>query len=187
MINLEKGQRISLTKEVPSLKKIMAGLGWDVNDSGSGSSFDLDVEAFLLKKSGNELVYYGNLKNIDESVIHQGDNLTGEGNGDDEQILLDLEKLAKKGEDIQVIFTVTIYQATEKQQNFGQVNNAYIRLVNQDTNKDICRYDLSEDFSTSKSLIVAKVYNHNGEWKTEAIGKGETGELKDLVEKYNVH
>lgn len=186
MLNLEKGQKISLEKTAPGLKKVMVGLGWDVNATG-GDSFDLDAEAFVVKESGiSELVYYHNLKNSTGSIVHQGDNLTGAGDGDDEKILVDLERLTQETDVKEVVFTVTIYQATAKRQNFGQVDNAYIRLVDQITNTEICKYDLSEDYSTSKSLIVARLYRHNGEWKVEATGVGESVELDALVTKYNV-
>lgn len=185
MINLEKGQKISLEKTAPGLKKVMVGLGWDVNTTG-GADFDLDAEAFIVKESNvSELIYYGHLNNATRSIVHQGDNLTGAGDGDDEQILVDLEKLTAENDVKEVIFTVTIYKASERGQNFGQVSNAYIRIVDNIANTEICKYDLSEDYSTSKSVIVGRLYRHNGEWKVEATGVGEHGELQDLLTKYN--
>lgn len=187
MINLEKGQKIELTKENAGLKKLLVGLGWDVNSNG-GAAFDLDASALLLDSTGkiasnDKVVYYGH-KDA-EGVHHTGDNLTGAGDGDDEQIIVDLEKVATDVE--RIVFTVTIYQASSRHQNFGMVSNAFIRVANNETNEEICKYDLCEDYSTEKSVIVAELYRHNGEWKFGALGTGFSGELGELIKHYGLN
>ncbi len=174
-INLSKGQKVDLTKGNPGLKNIMVGLGWDVNAFDSGVDFDLDAAAFMLGADGKcptdkEFVFYGNLAHPSESVKHMGDNLTGEGEGDDEQIQIDLSKVPANIE--RIAFTVTIYEAEARRQNFGQVSNSFIRLVDETTGKEMIRYDLGEDFSIETAVVVGELYRHNGEWKFNAIGSG---------------
>jgi tellurium resistance protein TerD len=186
MINLEKGERINLEKEAPGLKKVSIGCGWDVRKDG-GQAFDLDASAFLLGTNGkmlNEkcLVYFGSLKSFDESVKHTGDNLTGEGDGDDETINVDFEKVSQDVSEIVVV--VNIYKANERSQSFGQVENAFIRLYNQDGGQEICRYDLTEDYSRDTAVVLGKLYKKDGEWRFTAIGQGYKKSLSDFLTEY---
>ena len=179
-INLSKGQKVDLTKGNPGLTKIMVGLGWDVNAFDSGSAFDLDAAAFLLGASGKcpterDFIFYGNLKHSTGAVEHMGDNLTGEGDGDDEQIMVDLAKVP-----------ASIYDAENRRQNFGQVSNAFIRIVDQSTGTELIRYDLAEDFSIETAIVVGELYRHNGEWKFNAIGSGFQGGLAALCGHYGI-
>ena len=188
-ISLQKGQKVDLTKGNPGLKNIMVGLGWDVNRYDGGADFDLDASAFLLGDTGktpstDEFVFYGNLKHPSGSVEHMGDNLTGEGEGDDEQIQVDLTKVPANIS--KIAFTVTIYEAEARRQNFGQVSNAYIRIVDTVTNQEIIRYDLGEDFSIETAIVVGEIYRHNGEWKFNAIGSGFQGGLAALCANYGI-
>lgn len=188
-INLSKGQKVDLTKGNPGLKNIMVGLGWDINAFDSGAAFDLDASAFLLDASGKcptekEFVFYGNLTHSSEAVNHMGDNLTGEGDGDDEQIQINLEKIPASIE--RVAFTVTIYDAEGRKQNFGQVSNAFIRIVDESTNQELIRYDLGEDFSIETAVVVGELYRNNGEWKFNAIGSGFQGGLAALCGHYGI-
>ena len=188
-INLTKGQKVDLTKGTPGLTKLMVGLGWDVNAFDSGYNFDLDASAFMVGSNGKcptekEFIFYSNLEHPSESVKHMGDNLTGEGDGDDEQIKVDLSLVP---ENIQrVAFTVTIYDADVRRQNFGQVNNAFIRIVDESNGQEILRYDLGEDFSIETAAIFGELYKHNGEWKFNAIGSGYQGGLAALCANYGV-
>ncbi len=188
-ISLSKGQKVDLTKENPGLKKIMVGLGWDVNAFDSGADFDLDAAAFMVGASGKcptekEFVFYGNLEHPSHSVKHMGDNLTGEGEGDDEQIEIELEKVPANVE--KIAFTVTIYDADVRKQNFGQVANAFIRIVDETTNTELIRYDLGEDFSIETAVVVGELYRHGGEWKFNAIGSGFQGGLAALCGHYGI-
>ncbi|OUQ60569.1 chemical-damaging agent resistance protein C [Tyzzerella sp. An114] len=188
-INLTKGQKVDLTKGNPSLKKLLVGLGWDVNAYDSGASFDLDASAFLVGDNGKvptekEFVFYGNLKHVSGGVVHMGDNRTGEGEGDDEQIKIDLDKVPSNVS--KIAFTVTIYEAEERRQNFGQVSNAFIRIVDEVTNEELIRYDLGEDFSIETAIVVGELYRHNGEWKFNAIGSGFQGGLAALCNHYGI-
>ena len=188
-INLSKGQKVDLTKGNASLKHIMVGLGWDVNAFDSGADFDLDASAFMCGANGKcptekEFVFYGNLEHPSGAVKHQGDNLTGEGDGDDEQIFVDLKAIPESVD--KFAFTVTIYEAQERRQNFGQVSNAYIRIVDEDTNQELIRYDLGEDFSIETAIVVGELYRHNGEWKFNAIGSGFQGGLAALCGHYGI-
>lgn len=188
-INLTKGQKVDLTKGNPGLKHLMVGLGWDVNQYDGGADFDLDAAAFLLGDNGivrkqEDFVFYGNLKHDSESVIHMGDNLTGEGEGDDEQVQVDLSKVPANV--AKIAFTVTIYDADVRRQNFGQVSNAFIRIVDEDTNQEVIRYDLGEDFSIETAVVVGELYRHNGEWKFNAIGSGFQGGLAALCANYGI-
>lgn len=189
-INLTKGQKVDLTKGKPSLKKLMVGLGWDVNRYDGGADFDLDAAAFLLGADGKvitdaEFVFYGNLKHASGAVEHMGDNLTGEGDGDDEQIMVDLSKVPANVE--KIAFTVTIYEAEQRRQNFGQVSNSFIRMVDEENNEELIHYDLGEDFSIETAVVVGELYRHNGEWKFNAIGSGFQGGLAALCRNYGVN
>lgn len=189
-INLSKGQKVSLTKGNPGLKKIMVGLGWDVNAFDTGGDFDLDASAFVLGADGKCLsdanfVFYGNLADPSDAVSHMGDNLTGEGEGDDEQIMIDLTKMPPNAE--KVAFTVTIYDADARRQNFGQVSNAFCRIVDVQTGEELVRFDLGEDFSIETAVVVGELYRNNGEWKFNAIGSGFQGGLKALTAHYGVN
>ncbi|MBP1550528.1 MAG: TerD family protein [Oscillospiraceae bacterium] len=188
-ISLAKGQKVDLTKGNPSLKNVMVGLGWDVNVYDSGVAFDLDAAAFMLGENGKcptekEFIFYGNLAHGTEAVKHLGDNLTGEGDGDDEQILVDLSKIPANVQ--KIAFTVTIYDCDTRRQNFGQVNNAFIRIVDEATNTELVRYDLGEDFSIETAIVVGEIYRHNGEWKFNAIGSGFQGGLAALCAHYGI-
>ena len=188
-INLQKGQKVDLTKGNPSLKSIMVGLGWDVNAFDSGAAFDLDAAAFMIGENGkcpteNEFIFYGNLEHNTGSVKHMGDNLTGEGDGDDEQIFVDLSKIPANVS--KIAFTVTIYDAETRRQNFGQVSNSFIRIVDDSTGNELIRYDLGEDFSIETAVVVGELYRHNGEWKFNAIGSGFQGGLAALCGHYGI-
>lgn len=188
-INLSKGQKVSLTKGNPGLKKIMVGLGWDVNAFDTGADFDLDASAFLAGANGKcpkdtDFIFYGNLEHSSGAVKHMGDNLTGEGDGDDEQIEVDLTLVPNNIE--KIAFTVTIYNAESRRQNFGQVSNAYCRIVDESTGAEIVHFDLGEDFSIETALVVGELYKHNGEWKFNAIGSGFQGGLAALCAHYGI-
>lgn len=188
-VNLKKGQKVSLTKENPGLKKVVVGLGWDVNAFDTGGDFDLDAAAFLLADSGKvkdsgDFVFYGNLKHTSGSVQHMGDNLTGAGDGDDEQIKVDLSMVP--GDVMKIAFTATIYEAEARRQNFGQVNNAFIRIYNEETGEEMLRYDLGEDFSIETAVVFGELYKNGNEWKFNAIGSGYQGGLAALCANYGV-
>lgn len=185
-MNLSKGERVSLTKTRPSLKKVMIGLGWDVNKYDE-ADFDLDASAFLLQdgdRVGNDydFVFYNNLKHKTGAIIHHGDNRTGNGDGDDEVIEINLDKVPERYNKIAI--AVSIDQADIRLQNFGMVDNAYIRLLDNDT--EILRFDLSESFSTETAVVVAEIYKHNNEWKFKAVGSGYNGGLLTLCNTYGV-
>ena len=189
-ISLQKGQKVDLTKGNPSLKKLLIGLGWDVNKYDGGHDFDLDAAAFLLNSGGkvnsdDDFVFYNNLKHKSGAVEHMGDNLTGEGEGDDEEIKIDLDKVPANVDKID--FTVTIYDAEARKQTFGQVSNAYIRVVDDVTGKELIRYDLGEDFSVETAVVVGEIYRNRGEWKFNAIGAGWSGGLAALGKNYGVN
>lgn len=188
-VSLKKGQKVSLTKGNPGLSKVVVGLGWDVNQFDTGGDFDLDAAAFLLGESGRVLksedfVFYGNLSHPSGSVMHMGDNLTGEGDGDDEQIKIELSKVPENV--IKIAFTATIYEPEQRRQNFGQVNNAFIRIYNELTGEELLRYDLGEDFSIETAVVFGELYKNNGEWKFNAIGSGYQGGLAALCANYGV-
>jgi len=189
-VNLTKGQKVDLTKGNPGLSKLVVGLGWDTNRYDGGFDFDLDAAAFLLGGNGKvtgdgDFVFYGNLKHASGSVEHMGDNLTGEGDGDDEQIKVNLSAVPAGIEKID--FTVTIYDSDVRKQNFGQVSNAYIRIFDETTNTELIHYDLGEDFSIETAVVVGEIYRNNGEWKFNAIGSGFQGGLKALCQNYGVN
>ena len=189
-VSLAKGQKVDLTKTNPGLKEVLIGLGWDTNKYDGGFDFDLDSAAFLLGANGKvtsdgDFVFYNNLKHASGSVEHLGDNLTGEGEGDDEQLKIDLSKVPANIEKID--FTVTIHEADTRKQNFGQVENAFIRVINAATNQELIRYDLGEDFSVETAVVVGELYRHNGEWKFNAIGSGFSGGLAALGRNFGVN
>ncbi len=189
-INLKKGQKIDLTKGNPRLSKLLIGLGWDTDRYSGGYDFDLDTAAFLLKadnkvSSNQDFVYYGNLRHSSGSAEHMGDSLTGGSGGDDEQIKVDLSRVPDVIERIAI--AVTIYDAETRKQNFGQVSNAYIRIIDTAANTELLRYDLGEDFSFEASVIVGEIYRYKGEWKFNAVGSGFKGGLKSLCLNYGVN
>ncbi|MDR2353783.1 MAG: TerD family protein [Deltaproteobacteria bacterium] len=187
-VSLKKGGNISLNKEVPGLKAIFVGLGWDAR-STRGEDFDLDASAFLLKADNKvrddfDFIFYNNLRSQDLSVVHTGDNLTGEGEGDDEVIEIDLEKVPVAI--TRIAITVTIHEFLERQQNFGMVDNAFIRVVNMDDSLEIARFDLTEDMSTETAMIFGEIYRHGGDWKFRAVGQGFEGGLAALCAHYGI-
>ena len=188
-VSLKKGQKVSLTKDNPGLTKVVVGLGWDVNAFDTGGDFDLDAAAFLLADTGKitkseDFVFYGNLTHPSGSVQHQGDNRTGVGDGDDEQIRIDLKSVPDNI--TKIAFTVTIYEAEQRNQNFGQVSNAFIRIYNEETGEEMLRYDLGEDFSIETAAVFGELYKNNGEWKFNAIGSGYQGGLAALCANFGV-
>lgn len=181
-INLQKGQRENI-----NAPKFTIGLGWDVNNTSTGGAFDLDASLFLLGDnkrlvSDSHFIFYNNLESPDKSVIHSGDNLTGDGDGDDEQIKIDLTKIDAAVKEISVV--VTIHEADTRRQNFGQVRNSFIRIFNTDTNEEILKYELDEDFSIETAVEFGRIYNRNGEWKFEAVGSGQREGLEKFVSMY---
>lgn len=187
-ISLQKGQKVNLSKENAGLSYVIAGLGWDEVEQPSGGGFfsalfgspkkaqaiDCDASALLLKnghlENNSDIVYYGNLRHKSGTVNHQGDNLTGAGEGDDEQIMIDLSRVPKEYD--KIVLVVNIYQAYQRHQHFGMIKNAFVRLVDARNNKEICKYNLTEDYSGMTAMIVGEVYRHNGEWKFSAVGEG---------------
>jgi len=189
VISLQKGQKIDLTKGNPGLSKIIVGLGWDTNKYSGGADFDLDASAFLLDKNGKAsgieaFIYYNNLVGGNSSVTHTGDNLTGEGEGDDEQIKVDLSLVPAHID--KVAIAVTIHEAAQRAQNFGQVSNAFVRVVNETDGKEVMRYDLGEDFSVETAIVACELYRHQGEWKFNAVGNGFAGGLSALCANYGL-
>jgi tellurium resistance protein TerD len=182
-INLQKGQRESI-----NAPKFTIGLGWDTNSSSTGSAFDLDASVFILGENGKVLsdqhfIFYNNLKSPNDAVVHTGDNLTGEGEGDDEQIIVDLSKIESNANEICIV--VTIHEAVSRNQNFGQVRNAFIRLVDSRSSEEILKFELDEDFSIETAVEFGRIYKRNNEWKFEAVGFGMKGGLEDYLNKYN--
>lgn len=188
VINLSKGAKINLSKDKAGLKKIMVGLGWDTNKYDGGADFDLDASVFLVGPNGKTtpegFVFYNNLVGPDQCVVHQGDNRTGEGEGDDEQIFVDLDLIPSNIEKIAIV--VTIDSAAERGQNFGMVDNAFCRLVNTETDKEEVHFDLGEDFSVETAVVIGEIYRHNGDWKFNAIGQGFAGGLQALCRNYGL-
>ncbi|HWJ77918.1 MAG TPA: TerD family protein [Niallia sp.] len=188
-INLAKGQRIDLTKTNPGLTRAIIGLGWDINHYDGGNNFDLDASAFLANENGKvindgDFIFYNNLVHSSGAVEHTGDNRTGEGDGDDEQIIIDFTKIPSHISKIGI--TVTIHDGELRNQNFGQVSNAFVRVVNEDNNNEILRFDLGEDFSVETAVVVCELYKHNGDWKFNAIGSGFSGGLAALCRNYGL-
>jgi tellurium resistance protein TerD len=188
-VSLSKGSNVSLSKEEPGLEKVLVGLGWNAR-STDGQPFDLDASVFMLNsaskvRNDSDFIFYNNLKSSDGSVEHTGDNRTGDADGDDEVIKVnlsgvpaDIDKLA---------FTVTIHEAEERRQNFGMVQNAVIRVINEATNREITRFDLSEDMSIETAMIFGEIYRHNGEWKFRAVAQGFKGGLGPLAKNFGVN
>ncbi len=201
-INLQKGQRVDLTKGNPGLSKIMVGLGWDpvqkssggglfgglFGGGGSGANVDCDASVILLGandklQNNNDVVYFGNLKSKDGSIIHSGDNLTGDGDGDDEQVSIELNKVPSHVE--KLVFVVNIYDAVKRKQHFGMIRNAFIRVVNPSNNQELIKYNLTDDYSGKTSLIVGELYRHGNEWKFAAVGTGTNASgLSEVVRSY---
>lgn len=189
-ISLVKGQRVSLTKDNSGLSDITVGLGWDTNMYDGGGDFDLDAVVFLLGENGNvqsdaDFVFYGNLTHSSGAVIHSGDNRDGDGEGDDEQIKVNLSAIPANIS--KVVFGVTIHEANERGQNFGQVSNAFIRVVDVSTGDEILRYDLAEDFSVETAVVVGELYRRDNEWKFAATGSGSSGGLVALCRNFGVN
>ena len=188
-ISLTKGQNVSLSKTDPSLKNVLVGLGWDAR-STDGQDFDLDASVFMATENGKvpsdrHFIFYNQLVSPCGGVEHTGDNLTGDGDGDDESVIVRLDKVESN---IKSLFiTVTIHDAEARRQNFGQVSNAFVRIVNNDTGDEIVRFDLSEDYSTETAMVFGEIYRHNGEWKFRAIGQGYAGGLYALCKQYGVN
>ncbi len=188
-ISLNKGGNLSLSKTDPTLNNVLIGLGWDARPT-DGQDFDLDASAFMLKNDGKvrsdaDFVFYNQKRSACGSVEHSGDNLTGKGEGDDETLLLQLNKIPADVE--RVSFAVTIHDADTRKQNFGQVSNAFIRVVNKDSGVEIARYDLSEDASVETAMIFGEIYRHNGEWKFKAVGQGYAGGLAPLATQFGIN
>ncbi|MEM6159605.1 TerD family protein [Erwinia sp. P6884] len=188
-VTLSKGGNVSLAKADPTMKNVLIGLGWD-DRSTDGQDFDLDASAFLLKADGKvrsdaDFIFYNNLKSADGSVAHTGDNRTGEGDGDDESLIVKLDAIASDVD--KIVFVVTIHDAQTRRQSFGQVANAFIRLVNNDSKSEVARYDLSEDASTETAMLFGELYRHNGEWKFRAVGQGYAGGLASVCAQYGVN
>jgi tellurium resistance protein TerD len=189
-VSLAKGQRVSLEKVAPGLTEVFIGLGWDVKATDTGYNFDLDSSLFMLGSnekliSDNHFIFYNNLTSPDpdKSLQHMGDNLTGVGDGDDEVIKVNLNKVPS---DVQkIVVTVTIHEAQQRSQNFGQVRNAFVRIVNAQTKEEAVRYDLVEDYSIETALIMAELYRKDNEWRLNAVGSGYQGGLKALLDRYS--
>jgi len=188
-VSLQKGGNVSLSKEAPGLSKVTVGLGWDPRVT-DGAEFDLDASVFVCGDNGMVLsdkhfVFYNNVKSPDGSIEHTGDNKTGEGDGDDEQVKINLT--AVPAEVKKLVFAVTIHEAGNRNQNFGQVSNAFMRVINQEGEAELARYDLSEDYSVETAMIFGEVYRHNDEWKFKAIGSGFEGGLGPLASSHGVN
>lgn len=188
-VSLSKGGNVSLSKEAPGLTAVLIGLGWDAR-STTGADFDLDASAILCDSSGKVLsdahfVFFNNLKSPDGSVEHTGDNTTGEGDGDDEALTVNLATVPPEVD--KVVFPVSIYDAESRSQSFGQVRNAFIRVVNQAGGAEIARYDLSEDYSTETALVFGELYRHGGDWKFRAVGQGYASGLRGIAQDFGVN
>ena len=188
-ISLDKGANLSLTKEDPGLSVARIGLGWDVRTT-NGVGFDLDASALLLGSNGkvrsdSDFIFYGQLSDKAGAVVHQGDNRTGEGDGDDEQVLVNLGLVPADVE--RVVFVASIYKADENGQNFGQVRNSYIRLLNEETQVEVARYELGEEVASENAVIFAEVYRYRGEWKFRAVGQGFIDGLGGIARDFGVH
>ncbi|ACK66110.1 stress protein [Rippkaea orientalis PCC 8801] len=188
-ISLTKGERVSLEKVAPGLEAVLVGLGWDIKKMDTGTDHDLDVSVFMLGAnekllSDQHFIFYNNLKSPDPDhcVEHMGDNLTGAGEGDDEVILVNLTKIPS---DVQkLVFVVTIHQADERGQNFGQIQNAFVRLVDVKTKQEVLRYDLTEDCSIETAMIMAEIYKKDNQWRMSAVGAGYQGGLQAVLNRY---
>lgn len=187
-LSLSKGNNLSLTKTDPGLRRAMIGLGWDPRTT-AGEQFDLDASALLVGTNGrvrsnDDFIFYNQLQSIDGSVVHQGDNRTGDGDGDDEQILIDLDAVAPDVE--RVVIVVTIDQAEARHQSFGQVRGAFCRVVNDETGNEVVRFDLTEDAASETGMIFSEIYRYNGEWKFRAVGQGYASGLRGVATDYGV-
>lgn len=188
-VSLVKGGNVSLTKEAPSMNVALVGLGWDARVT-DGQAFDLDASVFLVGENGKVLsdshfVFYNNTTSPDGAVQHQGDNRTGEGDGDDEQVKIDLTKVAADVK--KLVFAVTIHEADSRKKNFGMVSNSFMRVVNNDNGAEIARFDLSEDASTETAMIFGELYRHGAEWKFKAVGQGFAGGLAALATQHGIN
>ncbi len=188
-VNLQKGQKLDLTKGNAGLQNVKVGLGWDINKYDGTEDFDLDVSVFLLAANGkcaseSDIIFYNNLTGGNGSVVHSGDNLTGEGDGDDEEVSIGINSVPSTIE--KTVFTITINDSEARNQNFGQVSNAYVRIVDSDKNEELARFDLGEDFSIETAVVAGELYRHNGEWKFSAIGMGYQGGLAALCSEYGL-
>ncbi len=188
-VSLSKGGNISLSKSAPSLKRILVGLGWE-SRSTTGADYDLDASAFLLGENGKvrrdeDFLFYNQLLSVCGSVEHTGDNRTGVGDGDDEALKIDLEKISDSIK--RIVISVTIDDAEAKKQNFGQISDAFMRIVNLDNDIEIVRFDLTEDYSTETAMIFGEIYRHNGEWKFKAVGQGFAGGLGAMCNQFGVN
>ncbi|MES2319691.1 MAG: TerD family protein [Pseudomonadota bacterium] len=188
-ISLQKGGNVNLSKENPNLTKVIVGLGWDPRAT-DGAAFDLDASAFLQKNDGKvrgdaDFVFYNNLKSTDGSVVHLGDNTTGQGEGDDERLTVDLSKVPPEVDKLS--FCVTIHDAEARKQNFGMVGKAFIRCVDANGEKELARYDLSEDSSTETAMIFGELYRAGADWKFKAVGQGFKGGLGPLARSFGVN
>ena len=192
-ISLQKGQKVSLTKEKAGLNRVIIGLGWDEVERKRGffapkpTAIDCDTSALVLQdgklKGKEDIVYFGNLKHHTGAIMHMGDNLTGAGAGDDEQIIVELSKIPEKYD--KIILVVNIYDAYKRKQHFGMIKNAFIRLVDERDGKEVCRYNLSESYDNMTAMVFGEVYHHNGEWKFNAVGQGTQDEgLGQLAQRY---
>jgi tellurium resistance protein TerD len=188
-VSLTKGGNVSLTKEAPGLTNVVVGLGWDVR-STTGTDFDLDASAIIVGAEGKSLsdkhfIFFNNLVSPDGTVEHTGDNLTGEGEGDDEQVKVNLASMAAEAD--KIVFTVSIYDADSRSQSFGQVRNAFIRVVNAADSKELARYDLSEDASTETAMVFGEVYRSGADWKFRAVGQGYAAGLAGIARDFGVN
>lgn len=188
-ISLQKGGNVNLSKEAPGLKKLTVGLGWDPRAT-DGAEFDLDGSAYLLNSSGKvrsdaDFIFYNNAKSADGSIVHTGDNRSGAGEGDDESVNLDLDRIPADVD--KIVFAVTIHEAESRKQSFGQVSKAYMRCINADGQKEIARFDLSEDGSVETAMIFGEVYRSGAEWKFRAVGQGFKGGLGPLAKSFGVN
>lgn len=188
-VNLSKGQRISLEKVAPGLSEVFVGLGWDTNITDTGKDFDIDASVFLINSnekliSDDHFIFYNNLASpdVNKSIEHLGDNRTGLGEGDDEVVKVKLKQVP--ADIYKIVMTVTIHEAEQRQQNFGQVENAFVRIVNAENKEEVVRFDLSEDFSVETALIMAELYRKDGEWRVNAVGAGYQGGLEALLNRY---
>jgi len=187
-VSLTKGGNVSLSKEAPGLKSVHVGLGWDARVT-DGQAFDLDASVFLLSESGKvrsdaDFVFYNNKEGAGGAVVHRGDNTTGAGEGDDETVLVALDRLPAEVQKLS--FAVTIHEADSRSQNFGMVSNAFIRVLDASGGREIARYDLSEDASVEAAMVFGELYRHSGEWKFKAVGQGFKGGLGPLAQSYGV-
>ena len=187
-VSLAKGGNVSLSRAAPSLKKILVGLGWEARVT-TGDDYDLDVSAFLLSESGkiksdDDFIFYNQLKSKCGSVEHNGDNRTGDGDGDDETMTVNLEKVPVSVK--RIVFCVTIDDAERRRQNFGQVSDSFMRIVNLESDAEIARFDLTEDYSTETAMIFGEIYRHNDEWKFKAVGQGFAGGLESMCKQFGV-